>query len=220
VKDARISGLRKTIPALCQDTARTAPIIDRKICDARHAAPPAWQRRQGKEGGSRPVSRVLSWATIPLGCTSPCTSSDLPGNTRGPRVAGRSEPRPACSPIWSCSGRGLPCRACCQARGALLPHHFTLASHERTRDFGGLLSVALSVGSRPPGVTWRPALWSPDFPPQAHPMHFCMTAQPAAVAWPTPARTIGAWPGNLKRRREWRSHAAGGSGAALSFSAR
>ena len=31
-------------------------------------------------------------------------------------------------------------------------------------DVGGLLSVALSVGSRPPGVTWRPALRSPDFP--------------------------------------------------------
>ena len=30
---------------------------------------------------------------------------------------------------------------------------------------GGLFSVALSVGSRPPGVTWHPALWSPDFPP-------------------------------------------------------
>jgi len=29
---------------------------------------------------------------------------------------------------------------------------------------GGLLSAALSVGSRPPGVTWHPALWSPDFP--------------------------------------------------------
>ena len=30
---------------------------------------------------------------------------------------------------------------------------------------GGLLSAALSVGSRPPGVTWRLVLWSPDFPP-------------------------------------------------------
>jgi hypothetical protein len=27
------------------------------------------------------------------------------------------------------------------------------------------LSVALSVGSRLPGVTWHFALWSPDFPP-------------------------------------------------------
>jgi len=30
--------------------------------------------------------------------------------------------------------------------------------------FGGLFSVALSVGSRRPGVTWHLALWSPDFP--------------------------------------------------------
>ena len=31
--------------------------------------------------------------------------------------------------------------------------------------WGGIFSVALSVGSRLPGVTWRPVLWSPDFPP-------------------------------------------------------
>ena len=31
---------------------------------------------------------------------------------------------------------------------------------------GGLFSVALSVGSRPPGVTWRPVRRSPDFPLQ------------------------------------------------------
>lgn len=30
---------------------------------------------------------------------------------------------------------------------------------------GGLLSVALVVGLRRPGVTWHPAHWSPDFPP-------------------------------------------------------
>ena len=29
---------------------------------------------------------------------------------------------------------------------------------------GGIFSAALSVGSRPPGVTWHLALWSPDFP--------------------------------------------------------
>src|SRR5690606_17624719 len=33
------------------------------------------------------------------------------------------------------------------------------------RYLGGFLSVALSVGSRLPGVTWRSTLWSPDFPP-------------------------------------------------------
>ena len=30
---------------------------------------------------------------------------------------------------------------------------------------GGIFSAALSVGSRHPGITWHPALWSPDFPP-------------------------------------------------------
>src|SRR5512146_1417908 len=59
------------------------------------------------------------------------------------------------------------------ARGALLPHRFTLTTHPEG-PFGGLLSVALSVGSRRPGVTWHSALWSPDFPrnacaPRDHP---------------------------------------------------
>ena len=40
---------------------------------------------------------------------------------------------------------------------------------------GGIFSVALSVGSRPPGVTWHPALWSPDFPRR----NVC-----AATVWP------------------------------------
>jgi len=48
-------------------------------------------RRRGEEwgSGSRPVSRVLSWTAIHLGCTSPYTSSDLPGNPCGPHVADR-----------------------------------------------------------------------------------------------------------------------------------
>ena len=68
-----------------------------------------------------------------------------------------------CFPIWSCSGWGLPCHTCCQMRGALLPHHFTLTI--AVCDDGGIFSVALAVGLRLPGITWHPALWSPDFPP-------------------------------------------------------
>ena len=34
-----------------------------------------------------------------------------------------------------------------------------------SQKLGGFLSAALSVGSRPPGVTWHPDLRSPDFPP-------------------------------------------------------
>jgi len=40
---------------------------------------------------------------------------------------------------------------------------------------GGLLSAALSVGSRRPGVTWHLALWSPDFPRERKRPRDCLT---------------------------------------------
>ena len=104
----------------------------------------------------RPVSRVLSRGAprrgtagmaIHLGRPSPDASRDLPGRRRG------NPPGPPCGgpavPMRSCSRWGLPCRTRCRARGALLPHPFTLAGPGA----GGLLSVALSLGSPPPGVT-------------------------------------------------------------------
>ena len=114
-------------------------------------------------GGSRPISRVLSWATIHLGRASPRASSDLPGSPCGPQVRGRSRR----ASLFGLAPGGV-CRAaeCCHRRGALLPHRFTLTVSALLRRLGGLLSVALSVGSRPPGVTWHLALWSPDFPLQ------------------------------------------------------
>src|SRR5271155_3460935 len=45
--------------------------------------------------------------------------------------------------------------------------------------FGGLLSVALSVGSRPPGVTWHPARRARTF---LHPRP--SDGARAATAWP------------------------------------
>ena len=38
--------------------------------------------------------------------------------------------------IWSCCRWGLPCRPCHHERGALLPHHFTLARNSRQRAVG------------------------------------------------------------------------------------
>jgi hypothetical protein len=76
--------------------------------------------RNGTGGG---ISRVL------------CRSGERPDHFSGTAVAdGLEQPtrdssragRPS-SPIWPCSGWGLPCHACHQARGALLPHPFTLA---------------------------------------------------------------------------------------------
>ena len=65
-------------------------------------------------------------------------------------------------PIWSCSRWGLPCRS---VTGLAVRSYRTIsplpAFRRRRRRY---LSVALSVGSRRPGVTWHLALWSPDFP--------------------------------------------------------
>src|SRR5581483_3989415 len=82
---------------------------------------------------------------------------------RGPRVRAAHCCGEPTFPIWPCSVWGFPCRPCCQGRGALLPHLFTLAGP--LRDLGGSFSVALSVGSRRPAVNWHTALRSPDFPP-------------------------------------------------------
>jgi len=85
---------------------------------------------------------------------SPPTSSNLPESSAGRTIGFLFGLAP---------GGVYRATNCCQSRGALLPHPFTLTGG-RSR-LGGLLSVALSVGSRLPGVTWHPALWSPDFPP-------------------------------------------------------
>jgi len=62
-------------------------------------------------------------------------------------------------------GGVYPATVCCHRCGALLPHLFTLTCARKR--IGGIFSAALSVGFRLPGVTWRHALWSPDFPPPA-----------------------------------------------------
>src|SRR5438093_12256332 len=69
----------------------------------------------------------------------------------------------------SCSRWGLPSRLRHRNRWCALTapfHPYPLrATHSRgNAPAGGLLSVALSVGSRPLGVTQHPALWSSDFP--------------------------------------------------------
>ncbi len=86
---------------------------------------------------------------------------------RPTKAAPKARPR---TPIWSCSRWGLPCRSRRRARGGLLPHPFTLAARLRRR--GGLLSVALSLGSPPPGVTRHRVSVEPGLssPPRVSPL--------------------------------------------------
>lgn len=110
------------------------------------------RRQMACKPGSVPSPVSLRTAgrgmAIPLGRRSPVASRDQPGRQAETPV-GPWFPMSRPAPIRSCSRWGLPCRDRCRPRGALLPHPFTLTRPEP----GGLLSVALSLGSPPPGVT-------------------------------------------------------------------
>ncbi len=94
------------------------------------------------------------WTVIHLGQQSLTGSSSLPGLVR----AVPYEPLFGLAPGGVYRARTVTSRAVRSYR-TLSPLPDPLA-----RAIGGLLSVALVVGF-PPGVTWHPALWSPDFPP-------------------------------------------------------
>ena len=121
-------------------------------------------RRLSRRASSirRPVSRVLYGdgrtrrvTAIPLGRRLRDASRDLPGRPIADTIRLRRLRAKRAVPIRSCSRRGLPCRPRCRERGALLPHPFTLARLALRASAGGLLSVALSLGSPPAGVTRR-----------------------------------------------------------------
>ncbi len=125
---------------------------------ARPATMPAFRGRPDcRERANKPSSvPAQPGRIISLGSALLRTSSSLPGT----RWSG-----PLLVPAWPCSRWGLPCDSRCRKPGALLPHRFTLACALLAEAIGGLFSVALSVGSRRPGVTRHPALRSSDFPP-------------------------------------------------------
>ncbi len=74
-------------------------------------------RNPGFDGHSsrRRIAAPLKLPTRPLSAEANLAAvSRLPGTC------------PRGGPIWHCSRWGLPCRRCCQQRGGLLPHRFTL----------------------------------------------------------------------------------------------
>jgi len=85
-----------------------------------------------------------------------------------------------CSPIWSCSGWGLPCHTCYQARGALLPHHFTLTLRTGRYIFCGTFRRLTPPRRYLASCPAEPGLSSPAG--YVYPS--------GATAWPTPVANI------------------------------
>ena len=156
--------------------------LARSVSSARRARDPDAGRKQkrrdrlprsrrfpGFQVRSRPLSRVLSWTTIPLGAASPQRSSSAPGCGSSRSIA----PLFGLAPGGVCRAPRRWPRGRCALTAPFHHHHAHLAM-----PFGCLLSVALSVGSRRPGVTWHLALGSPDFPRRGR--------AATRLSWPTP----------------------------------
>ncbi len=108
---------------------------------------------------------------IYLGPASLPASRGLPG-TR----AERATPRP----LFGLAPGGV-CHAAPVASGPVRSYRTLSPLPVPRRAIGGLLSAALSVGSRRPGVTRHPALRSSDFPPAGEPAsdpHSCAPRSP------------------------------------------
>ena len=119
---------------------------------------------QSQSKKSWPVSRVLSRTVIHLGRPSPGTSSNLPESSAGHALGF----------LFGLAPSGV-CPATCVTTGAVRSYR-TISTLPVPKDLGGIFSVALSIGSRRPGVTWHSTLWSPDFP--------LPTYISIATAWP------------------------------------
>ena len=95
----------------------------------------------------------MSWTIIHLRYLSPGTLSDLPGSHVDHML-------PKLAPLFGLAPGGVYL-AINVATNAVRSYH-TISPLPTY--VGGIFSVALSMGSHPPGITWHPVLWSPDFP--------------------------------------------------------
>ena len=147
----------------------------------RRACATAFSRVCTEESASRPISRVLclNRSSGDDHSSGPCVAAWF---SRPTRVRARGwartpdQVRGRCTPIRSCSRRGLPCRLPYGRRGGLLPHRFTLTIKPQLS--GGLFSVALSLKLPSAGVTRRRIRVEPGLSSNAA-FRLCARGRPA-----------------------------------------
>lgn len=158
---------------------RTCPSIDRLWTGYAALRPPsvnggAWfvERRSLRgDGRRRKCQTACKPGSVPSEdgddhSSGPAIADRFSRPTRTPRAVNPANRSPRDVPIRSCSRRGLPCRPCCQARGGLLPHPFTLPCSEDQA-----VCFLWRYPSGRPGRKLSAAIspWSPDFPRRGKP---------------------------------------------------
>ena len=142
------------------------------------AAPPLRSARN--KPSSVPARRrgriiYLGPASLPASCGLPGTRAE------------RATPRP----LFGLAPGGV-CHAAPVASGPVRSYRTLSPLPVPPGAIGGLLSAALSVGSRRPGVTRHPALWSSDFPPAGEPASDPHSCAPHSRAFQSKRRRRGA----------------------------
>ena len=126
-----------------------------KVGARRWIATDAGRASARNKPSSVPVADCARGRIIHLGPPSPATSCGLPGTRTG-----RATPRP----LFGLAPDGVY-RATSVTSGPVRSYRTLSPLPVPQAAIGGLLSVALSIASRRPGVTRHPALRSSDFPP-------------------------------------------------------
>src|SRR5258706_740484 len=126
---------------------------------------------------SRPLSRVLSWTVIPLGCASPRSSSDLPGSLTWTTWCGRHAPRASLfglAPGGVCRAADVATRAVRSYR-TISPLPVPLAQH-----LGGIFLLHFPWAHAPQALPGTVPYGARTF---LHPLQLALTR--TATAWPT-----------------------------------
>jgi len=140
-----------------------------KTSEMQRTPAPLARAGSGTGSGRKPSSvppQAAGWSSVWDGCRQPPRAAYPRLSAIPPKRNDGGTVRVAPRRLFGLAPTG-GCRAIAVASDAVGSYP-TISPLPRACARGGLLSVALSVASRRPGVTWQSTLWSSDFPRLVH----------------------------------------------------